>query len=186
MIRYWSEIIRVGVIAIISLASTTAWAQEIGEADHVHDKIKRFRVSAAIGHTFLPKKTRLGTDLAVLPTFNFDIEYWFSSRLGAGFHNDLELVTFQVKNLPDDVIIEREYPILITFDLIYRLHKGLTIYGGPGVEFEKNENFFVTRLGLEYEIELHRGWDVYPTIFYDMRRNAYDTFSIGVGFGKRF
>ncbi|MEJ2004741.1 MAG: hypothetical protein P8X57_07210 [Cyclobacteriaceae bacterium] len=151
-----------------------------------HGDFPHFRMSAAFGHTYLPKDTRVGRDVAVLPTINLDLEYWFSHRVGIGFHNDLELLNFQVRDQEDDLIIERDYPVLITFDVIYRLFKGLTIYAGPGVEFEKNEDYFVTRLGLEYEIEIRRGWDVHPVLFHDFRRNAYNTTSIGVGFGKRF
>ena len=60
------------------------------------------------------------------------------------------------------------------------------VLAGPGIELEKEENFYVVRTGLEYELELGSHWDVSPTIFYDSRIDAYDTFSIGIGIGKHF
>ena len=55
-----------------------------------------------------------------------------------------------------------------------------------GIEFEKNENLFVIRTGLEYEVEFGNHWDVAPTVFYDYRSNNFGTWSIGIGIGKRF
>ena len=154
------------------------------EQEEREQKTGFFRVSASIGHTYLPKDTRVGKDVAILPSFGLDIEYWFNHRIGVGFHNDLELLHFQVRE-EHDIIIERNYPLLITFDVMYQPVPRLTFYFGPGMELEKHENFFVTRIGIEYEIDIRNGWDVHPVLFYDARRDAYDTFSLGLGFGKR-
>jgi hypothetical protein len=160
------------------------FAQEAPTEDYEHHR--RFRVSAAIGHTYLPKNTRVGKEFVNLTSFNLDLEYWMSHKVGVGLHNDLELLHFEVRSQEEDVIIEREYPVLITFDVIYRVYKGLTIYAGPGIEFERNEDYFVSRFGMEYEIEISRGWDVHPLFFYDLRKGAYNTMTLAIGFGKRF
>ena len=57
---------------------------------------------------------------------------------------------------------------------------------GIGVEIEERENLFVLRAGVEYEIEMKDHWDVAPAVFYDNRLRAYDTFTLGIGIGKRF
>ncbi|MCA6079171.1 hypothetical protein [Fulvivirga sedimenti] len=154
--------------------------EESGEA-----RRRPLRLTASIGHTYLPKDTRVGKDVAILPSFGLDIEYWFSRRFAVGLHNDLELLHFQVVE-QNDIIIERDYPVLVTFDLIFNVYKGLTVYFGPGAELESHENFFVTRIGIEYEVEIGNNWDLHPVFFHDVRRNAYDTFSFGLGVGKRF
>ena len=150
-----------------------------------HHKKGFFRVSASLGHTYLPKDTRVGMDVAVLPSLGLDVEYWFNHKIGLGLHNDLELLNFQVRE-ENDIIIDRDYPVLITLDLMYQPMKRLTLYFGPGMELEKSEDFFVTRIGMEYEIDISKGWDVHPVLFYDVRKGAYDTVSLGIGFGKRF
>ena len=152
---------------------------------HEHEPVKHFRISASLGHTWLPKDTRVGKDVAVLPSFGLDIEYWFNHKWGIGLHNDLELLNFQVREA-GDIIIDRDYPVLVTLDVMFRAYKGLTVYFGPGMEFEVNEDFVVTRFGIEYEIDIDHGWDVHPVIFYDARHEAYNTLSVGIGFGKRF
>ncbi len=155
------------------------------QEESLETKRRPLRFTASIGHTYLPKDTRVGKDVAILPSFGLDIEYWFSNRFAIGLHNDLELLHFQVVE-ENDIIIERDYPVLITFDVIINVYKGLTVYFGPGAELESHENFFVTRFGVEYEIEIGNNWDLHPVFFHDVRRNAYDTFSFGLGVGKRF
>lgn len=44
----------------------------------------------------------------------------------------------------------------------------------------------MVRGGLEYEIKLASHRDVAPIMFYDSRKDAYDTFTVGIGIGKRF
>ena len=164
-----------------------AMSQEEDSIDSGDDKehFRHLRISTSIGHTYLPRDTRVGKDIAILPSFGLDLEYWFNERIGLGLHNDLELLIFHVKE-EEDLIIERDYPVLITLDLLVNVYKGLTVYIGHGAELERTQNFSVTRFGIEYEIPIRNGWDVYPVFFHDVRRNAYDTFSFGLGIGKRF
>jgi hypothetical protein len=114
-----------------------------------------------------------------------DLEYWFNPTWGIGSHNDLELISFEVER-EGGTTFERETPVLLTLDALWKAWKGLVVLAGPGIELEKEENLFVLRAGLEYELELGSHWDVAPTIFYDIRLDAYDTFSVGLGIGKRF
>ena len=55
-----------------------------------------------------------------------------------------------------------------------------------GGEFSTIGNYFVTLLGFEYEFELPGEWKLAPTITYDIKWNAYDSFNVGLGIGKRF
>lgn len=164
------------------LISFTALSQHGTEKDTT---FQRYRISMAIGHTFLPIDSHDGKTVTVLPSFGFDLEYWLNHRWGIGLHNDLELQIFEVEQ-QEGLLLEREYPVLLTFDVLFRVVAGLTLYAGPGVELERNHNYYVTRFGLEYEIHFGDGWDVHPSIFHDLRRNAYDTYAINLGIGKRF
>ena len=144
-----------------------------------------WRMSIFMGHTYLPTNTSMGRELLVLPSMGLDIEYWFNHNWGIGLHNDLELLTFEIER-EEDVFVDREYPALITLDLLWHPQWGLVFYAGPGIEIERNENFFVFRAGVEYEISLGEVWDFYPSVFYDYREDAYDTFTLGLGFGRKF
>ena len=148
-------------------------------------EFKHFRVGGMLYHTYIGTETAEGTSLLVVPSLGLDLEYWFNEAWGIGSHNDVELINFEVEKGHEHTI-ERETPVLLTLDALWKPWKGLVLLAGPGLEIEPTENLFVFRTGLEYEFELPHHWDVAPTLFYDNRLEAYDTFSIGIGFGKRF
>lgn len=156
-----------------------------------HDKasdhsFKPFRASVAIYHTYIGTESSGSKKYLIVPSLALDAEYWFNEKWGIGSHNDIELISFEVEEAGDRTL-ERENPLLLTLDALWKPYKGFVFLLGPGVEFEKTENLFVVRGGVEYELELKKShWDISPTIFYDTRRHAYDTFSVGIGIGKRF
>lgn len=166
---------------------STLFAQDhVAHSSESAHSFKHFRASAAMYHTYINTETAEGKKYLIVPSIGFDLEYWFSEKFGLGSHNDLELISFEVEK-EGHTTLERENPLLLTLDALWKPYKGLVLLLGPGVEFEKTENLFVVRGGLEYEFELKSShWDISPTIFYDSRRHAYDTFSFGLGVGKRF
>jgi hypothetical protein len=146
---------------------------------------KHWRVGAMMYHTYIGTRTSEGTGTLIVPSLGLDLEYWFNERWGIGSHNDIELISFEVERGREN-FLRRETPLLFTVDALWKPWKGLVLLAGPGIEVEPNENLFVFRAGLEYEIEFGSHWDIAPTIFYDNRADAYDTFSMGIGIGKRF
>jgi hypothetical protein len=150
---------------------------------HRHSFFPHFRAAAFISHTFISGVVE-GSRVAI-PSYGLDLEYWFDEKLGIGLHNDLELETFIVEQNREEYL-EREYPVVSSLDLLYRPLKGLVLQIGPGIEIDRNQSFFLFRLGLEYEVELGHHWDLYPTVFYDAREDSYSTLSVGLGVGKRF
>lgn len=142
-----------------------------------------FRVAVLIGHTFIP--ARHSSERLIIPSWGLDLEYWFNPKWGLGLHNDVELQSFIIEKGADE-IVEREYPLVITLDALYKPWKGLVLQLGPGYELERTENYFLVRFGLEYEFDLPGHWDIAPTFFYDTREKVYDTWSIALGVGKRF
>jgi len=150
-----------------------------------HEKINHFRVGVAISHTYIGTTTIQGKQTIIVPSLGLDLEYWFNHKWGVGFHNDLEIESFILEENNEE-IVEKNYPALVTFDALWRPWKGLVLLAGFGAEFEKSENLQVARLGVEYEIEFGNHWDVFPTIFYDNRKDAHNTFSVGIGLGKHF
>lgn len=152
---------------------------------HEQEKTKHFRVGFGMFHTYIGTTTTEGEQTIIVPSVGLDIEYWINHHWGLGFHNDLEIESFIIEENHEETII-KEYPTLVTFDALWHPWKGLVLVAGFGIEFERQENLQVARLGLEYEIEFGHHWDVFPTVFYDSRKDAHNTFSVGLGIGKRF
>ncbi len=170
-------------IVFFLILSHNSYAQHHA-TEEKHDAT-HFKTSLVLGYTYLPTTTSKGRETVVLPSIGFDIEYWFSSSFSLGLHNDIELLVFEVEN-EGSMIVEREFPLLITLDAIWKPFPHWVFYMGPGAEIETNENFFVVRAGVEYELETPHHWEFFPTFFYDIRHDAYNTFTVGFGIGKRF
>jgi len=149
------------------------------------EEFKHFRVSPVLSHTYIPTATNEGNKTVIVPSIGLDLEYWMNEKWGIGFHNDLELATFEIEK-EEALFVEKEYPVVLTLDGLWKFHKEWVFVLGTGVEFEKNENLFIIRAGLEYEIEFGNNWDVSPAVLYDHRTNNFNTWSLGIGIGKRF
>lgn len=167
-------------LASLLFLSLPAFSQHSAEENH---HFPHYRIAAVIGHTYIP--TAAGNDRFFIPSWGLDLEYWFNDNWAIGLHNDIELHSFLIETDHEE-FLERDYPLVFTLDAIYKPWKGLVFQFGPGYELEKNEDFFLFRLGVEYEIEFGHHWDIAPMIFYDSRLEANDTWSIALGIGKRF
>lgn len=150
-----------------------------------HHNFKHFRISPVLSHTYIPMATNEGDKTVIVPSLGLDLEYWFNEKWGFGFHNDLELETFEIMT-NNELTIKKEFPVVLTMDALYKFYSNWILVFGTGIEFEKNENLFIVRTGIEYEVEFGNHWDVAPTIFYDYRSQNFGTWSIGIGIGKRF
>lgn len=148
------------------------------------DHFKHFRISPILSHTYIPMATTEGNSRVIAPSLGLDLEYWFNEKWGFGFHNDMELINFEVEK-EENSFIEREYPLVLTLDGLWKFHKEWVLVLGSGIEIEKHKNLFILRTGLEYEIELGNHWDVSPNIVYDYRSDHFSTWSIGIGIAKR-
>jgi hypothetical protein len=167
---------------VFILTSFIATSQE---HENEHENFKHFRISPVISHTFIPTTTSEGDKTVIVPTIGLDLEYWINEKWGFGFHNDLELETFEIEK-EHEIFVEKEFPLVLTFDALYKFEEHWVFVVGTGVEFEKNEDLFIIRAGLEYEVEFGNHWDVSPTVIYDHRSNNSSTWGIGIGIGKRF
>ncbi|WP_139958405.1 hypothetical protein [Flavicella sediminum] len=149
------------------------------------ESFKHFRISPILSHTYIPLATNQGDQTVIVPSLGLDIEYWFNEEWGIGFHNDLELEIFELEK-EHTISVSKEYPVVLTFDMLWKFYEEWILVLGSGIEYEKNENLFIIRTGIEYEVEFAKDWDVAPTIFYDFRPNHTATWSVGIGIGKRF
>jgi len=166
-------------------------AQEVLEDQHVeletHKQIEHnesgFRLAGIIGHTLI-KNTGVDNNIFV-PSWGLDLEYWFNHKWGIGLHKDIEIETFIIKNSEHEEV-ERVNPLVITLDALYQFGNGFVVTVGPGVEIEKKESFYLTRVGIEYEKDFSKSMYLIPTLFLDQRFDGFSTWTIGLGIGKKF
>ncbi len=130
--------------------------------------------------------------VAVLACWGIDYSFQFSRKFAVGLLTDFITESFKVeKNLENGhkEVVERSYPIAPAAMCFYKPGKHWSFGLGLGGEFAKEENYLLSRTGIEYSVEIRNGWDVFGTVQYDFRWNAYDTWAIGMGiiksFGKR-
>lgn len=162
-------------------AITNVVAQE--DTHDEHSSEKGIRIAGVIGHTYINSDGMDGN--LYIPSWGLDIDYWFNHKWGIGLHNDIEIENFIVER-NDAEVIERENPLVFTLDALYHIGNGFVMSIGPGVELEKNESFFLARIGLEYEYEINKNFYLMPTLFHDQRFDGFSTTTIGLGVGHCF
>lgn len=152
---------------------------------------EKFRPNHKVGiaishaHVFAGKDADGNNATHSLPSIGFDYTYQFHPKWGIGLHTDLILEEFVVEKMGGEEVIERSYPIAPALMGIYRANRHLSFLLGAGVEFEKEENFFLNRAGVEYSGEMAKGWEAFLAINYDFKWNAYDTWVLGIGIAKK-
>jgi hypothetical protein len=174
-------------IFTLLLCSTLAMGQHMYESHSAaadHENFPPFRIAAMIGHTIVPEGA--DPDRNIIPSWGLDLEWWFNHQWAIGVHSDLEIHSYLVEHENHEMELERDFPLVVTLDGLVKVWKGLTIQAGPGFEFEPEEHFFLMRAGLEYEFEIGNHWDIAPTVFYDTRFDAFDTWTVGLSVGKKF
>ena len=170
------------VVVVFLLLPNTFLGQERSEA---HSEFRHFLASVILAHSFIPSGSSKGKLITTIPSFGFDIDYWFTEKIAIGFHYDLKLEYFEI-NGKDDISYERQYPFVITLDIIYKFYEEFNFIFGYGQELEETQNFHLIRFGLEHEFKIGNHWDFSPGINYDIRFGNYGTWNIGIGVGKKF
>jgi hypothetical protein len=166
---------------------TASFAQE----DNNSEKFKPYHtLSGLLSHTVVKDGIKNGkADWINFPSFAIDYNFVFSPKWRVGLHNDVILEDFFIETTDTDGAkkeIERSEPIASVLVGGYKPGKHFTFEAGLGYEFSKAENFFLTRIGSEYSLELPKEWELIVNLVYDMKWNAYDSFTFGIGISKSF
>ncbi|MCU0389095.1 MAG: hypothetical protein MUE71_10865 [Chitinophagaceae bacterium] len=160
-------------------------------ASESHEPFKKTHsLSLAIGHAhvFDGRDAEGNKKVLALPMWAFDYNFQFSPKWGIGLHTDLITETFEVEkhleNGGEGEVVERSTPIAPAIMGVFKPthHWGFGL--GLGGEFAKEENYVLTRAGVEYVAEIGNGLEVFGAIQYDFRWDAYDTWTIGLGISK--
>ena len=172
--------IKITIVLILGIVIQVN-AQDNPEYKQEHNDGRGFRIAGIIGHTLINTE---GVDNVFVPSWGLDVEYWFNHKWGIGLHNDIEIETFIIRN-SDNEEIERVNPFVLTLDALYQFGDGFVVTLGPGVELEKEESFFLMRIGIEYEKDISDSFYLLPTLFLDQRFDGYNTWNIGLGVGLK-
>lgn len=164
---------------------SSSFAQK-AEREAAHDHAHRFTVMMMNAH--IPNMSGINDQdkFAVVPAWGLDYDFWFNERWAIGLHSNLILQQYKIRKEHEQVVIERSYPIASCAVGIFKPLPRLSAIAGAGAEFEREENFFMYKLGLEYGFELPRQFELSINLLYDNKIDAYDTWFFGLGISKSF
>jgi hypothetical protein len=155
---------------------------ETSEKFHPHHSMG---IILAHAHIFQGKSDNGHNKALGLASWGIDYDFHFHPKWSAGLHTDIILEQFKVEKFgEEDEEVERSYPVAPAAVLSYHATHHWSLLLGAGVEFEKNENFFLNRLGIEYAAPISGGWEVSGNLSYDIKWKGYDTWMLGIGIIK--
>ncbi|KQB42629.1 hypothetical protein [Flavobacterium aquidurense] len=141
-------------------------------------------------HVFEGRNEEGDREVLSLPAWGIDYTYHFYQKWAIGLHTDIIVEKFKVEKSfqkgDEKETVERSYPVAPALMGIYKLTEHWSFLLGMGGEFAKEENYLLTRAGVEYGYDFSKGWEVLGSIGYDFKWNAYDTWTIGIGVSKNF
>jgi hypothetical protein len=146
--------------------------------------------SVFLSHTIVKDGIKDGkTQWVSFPSYALDYNFVFSPKWKIGLHNDVIFEDFIIEKKSGNAkteVLERSEPFTTVLVGGFKPAKHFTFEVGMGYEFAKEEDLFLTRLGTEYAVELPKEWELVINVIYDLKWNAYDSFTIGIGLSKAF
>jgi len=169
----------------------TSSEKEILEAE---EGVNKHAISFILSHTHIQSgvNNSRGDNWIAAPSFGINYTYLINEKWGIGLHTDIITEEFVVmnKNIQiedgEDEVIERSYPIASAIMLTYKPFKHIAFLAGGGMEFSKEENFSLVRLGVEAPFEIPGDWEIFGSFTYDINIDAYDSINFGIGISKLF
>ena len=169
------------LFCVVYLSASTAFGQSEDE-----EQLRHHHLVLTLGQAHIPSAENVdeSASLVLIPTWGFSYEYLFNRKFGLGLKGDLEVSNYIVTD-DEGREIERENPFSLSLVGIYNPIKGFGLFIGPGIEYEKDENFFIAVVGVSYEAEFGDRWDFSPEISYELKEGHTGAISIGFSIGMR-
>lgn len=152
-------------------------------------EFQKHGLALVLGHTYISEGKIDGKRQWIsAPSFALHYNYRINEKWTFGLHNDIIIESFAVQNnSSEEEELQREYPLSNILMGIYEFSENWGVALGAGIEWEKNENFALIRIGVEYGLELKKpGLDVFFMLNYDALINGYDSINLGIGINKLF
>lgn len=164
-------------------------AQQSAEKEETFNPNHQLAFLIGHAHVFEGRDAEGKKKTLSLPSWGVDYTYQFHPKWGVGIHTDIIIEKFKVEKRMESgsegEVLERSYPIAPALMGIYKPARHWSFLLGIGGEFAKEENYTLTRAGVEYGSELPKGWEVFGSLGYDFRWNAYDSWAVGIGIAKK-
>lgn len=172
-----TEITKIISLSALIFISISARAQS-------HESESLNVIISSFGYTFIPAGAEPESeeeDGFIVPTVGLDYFREVGEKWEVGLMTDLELGHYLIF----DKDLDRENAFLIVATAQYKFLDNWAAIGGVGVEFEKNENLKILRVGVERSFQLGKGWKLGIPLVLDYKK-GYDTWALAVSFGKKF
>jgi len=164
-----------------------------------HAEFKHNVIGLSIGHTHVSSGVRDGDRTWLsLPSFALHYAYFFNHKWALSLETEMIVESFVVQGSSsgslgeqksseeETAVIERGRPIALTVIGIYKVHPNIGLMAGAGREFSEHEDFNLVKMGAEFPFHFGNNWEVFGTISWDFKIDAYDSFTFGFGVAKLF
>ena len=179
-------------MALVLVFSSSAFAQHTGQ-EHGEEAVfhPHHTFGLVISHTQVSEGVSEGgkRKWLSLPSWGLNYNYKFSPKWAIGLHTDIITESFKVDehlNGSSNEVIERSSPVATALMASFKPGEHFIFLLGGGGEFAHAANYLLIRLGLEYEYHLNKNWELNANITNDLKVNAYNSWSVGMGITKIF
>ncbi|MDI1322973.1 MAG: hypothetical protein PSV36_09500 [Algoriphagus sp.] len=167
------------ILSFLFTLVSSGFAQEQESGTHR----PQIRAAILMANSHVPNSTSGEKKVSILPTWGFDVDYFFHRKWSLALQGDVKVQSFEVEQ--DGVILERSYPVAFAGVIHYHALRHWSFYFGPGYEFEKSENLFLVKMGTEYSFEITEDFEIALNLAFENKDNVYDTWTFGVAFNKK-
>jgi hypothetical protein len=171
------------------------------EFSEENESSKKHAISFVLSHTHIRSgiDNKTGDDWIAAPSFAINYNYLINEKWAIGLHTDIITEEFIVSdNTEESEIIlhkneevevdglERNHPVASAVMITFKAHEHFALLAGGGMEFSKEENFALVRLGVEVPFEIPGNWEIFGAFTYDINIDAYNSVNFGIGIAKLF
>lgn len=143
----------------------------------------KIRGAIMMANSHVPTATEGGKKVAIIPTWGFDVDYYFHPRWSLALQGDIKLQSFEVED--GQTQLTRTNPLAFTSVLHYHALRHWSFYTGPGYELEKHKNLFLVKVGTEYSFEISENFEIALNLIYENKQEIYDAWTFGIAFNKK-
>ena len=136
-----------------------------------------------MANSHVPSATEGGKKVAIIPTWGFDIDYFFHARWSVAIQGDIKLQSFEIED--NQASLKRTNPFTIAGVLHFHALRHWSFYTGPGYELEPHKNFFLIKGGTEYSFEITEDFEIALNLIYESKEGVYDAWTFGIAFNKK-
>jgi hypothetical protein len=175
------------IFLMVFFSGIPSWSQ-------TNDSIKfhpHHSIGLVIGHTQISQGIQSDGQRKwlSLPVWAINYNFKFKPQWALGLHTDIIFEDFLVEehlNNSQEKVLERKYPIASALMATYKPFKHVSFLLGTGAEFSHSGNLFLVRCGFEYSYHFANNFELNAIITNDLKVNAYNSWSIGLGVSKVF